>query len=152
MGSYPVLERQREDFVPVDFVVLALLHIASDRENAGHAYNLVHTDPGTAIDLPATFQLINELGLKIPMRGIEYSEWLNNLSEASDDPLQPLTPMLEEKVLGDRTRWEMQQEMPVFGTKNLCRALATCPELLQPAPMASLFKVCLPNWLRAAGI
>ncbi|KAI9698122.1 MAG: hypothetical protein M1836_004124 [Candelina mexicana] len=151
MGSYPVLTGQREDFVPVDFVASALLQIASGKENHGHAFNLVHPDSNALFDLPNTFELINELGLKKPMRAVAYSEWLQNLSEASDDPLQPLTPMLEEKVQGDRTRWEMQQDMPIFGTENLRRALAACPELLQSPSISSLFKVCMPNWLRAAG-
>ncbi|KAL9627021.1 MAG: hypothetical protein Q9164_007729, partial [Protoblastenia rupestris] len=140
MGSYPVLASQREDFVPVDFVASALLHIASGRDNHGHAYNLVHVDPTTSIDLPTSFEIINKIGLKTPMRGIAYSEWLNNVLKASNDPLRPLAPMLEEKVLGNRTRWEMQQGMPVFGTENLRRALATCPKLLQPPSIPSVFE------------
>jgi L-tyrosine reductase len=152
MGSYPLLAGQREEFVPVDFVASALLHIASGGNNYGHAYNLVHLDPTTLFDLPTLFEMINNMGLKKAMRGIAYSEWLNNISKASDDPLRPLAPMLEEKVMGNRTRWEMQQGMPVFGTENSRRALATCPELLQSPSIAALFEVCMPNWLRAAGV
>ncbi|KAH8693797.1 hypothetical protein BGW36DRAFT_361636 [Talaromyces proteolyticus] len=147
MGIYPVLPRQREDFVPVDFVVRALLHVASDRGSHGHAYNLVNPSPAPPIDLNSTFEMINSLLQKSVMRGVPYSDWL---SQANHDRLQPLIPMLEEKVLDNRSRWEMQQDMPEFGTRNLSRALCTVPDLLECPPVPSLFAAYLPHWIQEA--
>lgn len=155
-GYYPLLCGQREDFVPVDFVVSALSHIASDSKNYGHAYNLVHPNPdASTIDLLSTFELINKLHCQdsSPMRGVPYAEWLKKVSHSNEgqkNRLWPLMPMLEEKVFGDRTRWEMQQGMPEFKTDNMRRALATCPELLQCPPIPSLVPIYLPYWIEAA--
>ena len=150
MGSYPVLAKQHEDFVPVDFVASALLHIASASTNFGCAYNLVPPDSSNLIDLSSSFELISKLSLGTYMHAIPYSDWLNHLSKAHDDPLQPLTPILEEKVLDSRTRWEMKENMPIFGTDNLRQALMTRPELLQLPSTGSLLQTCLPSWIRAA--
>ena len=152
MGCYPLLPKQREEFVPVDFVVSGWLHIASCNDNCGHAYNLVHPEPGATMELQAIFDLINKLSPGSLMKGIPYADWVGTLSRASGDRLYPLLPMLEEKVLGNLTRWEAQQNMAVFGTENLRRALVTAPALLHCPPMASLFQVYMPSWTQAASL
>lgn len=38
--------------------------------------------------------------------------------------------MLQEKVYNGLTRWEMHENMPVWGTENARRALADQPEIL----------------------
>ncbi|KAL3448341.1 hypothetical protein BJX65DRAFT_295214 [Aspergillus insuetus] len=160
MGAFPVLPRQRKEFVPVDFVVDALLHISSSSSssshrnpgNLGHAFGLVHPDPASAIDVCAAFALLNRISPSPspsprPMRGVPYSEWVRSLSLRPEDPLYPLVPMLREKVLGDRTRWEVYEDMAEYGRGNLRRALRAVPEILDYSPMDRLFKRCLGSWL-----
>ncbi|PLB46112.1 putative NRPS-like enzyme [Aspergillus steynii IBT 23096] len=147
-ASFPLLPQQREDFVPVDFVVSAMLHIASKDTSVGQAYNLVH--PTCTIDMATIFQSVNSLIEASPMRGIPYAEWVKRLSQSPNNLILSLLPMLEEKVFGDRTRWEMQQSMPEFGTANLCHSLADNPDLLLCPSPTSLIATYLPHWVQAA--
>jgi hypothetical protein len=55
--------------------------------------------------------------------------------------------MLIEKVFEDRTRWEMQEHMVVFGRANLCYALQDRPDPPKCEPMATLFKKYVKSWL-----
>lgn len=87
MGCYPLLPKQRKEFMPVDFVVSAMLNIASTNNNLGHAYNLVQPEPGAAIDLETTFDIINDLSPTTHLRGLPYPEWVKRLSHAVEDPL-----------------------------------------------------------------
>jgi hypothetical protein len=94
-----------------------------------------------------TFDLIRGLGPK-PLRGVPYSDWIHALStEGSQNPLHPLIPMLIEKVFEGRTRWEMQENMAIFGRANLCSALQDRPDLLECEPMATPFKKYAKSWL-----
>jgi thioester reductase-like protein len=160
MGAYPILPRQRKEFVSVDFVVDVLLHISSSSSsssssrgnlgNLGHAFNLVHPDPTSAIEVCAAFALLNQISpspFPRPMRGVPYTEWVRSLSLRPEDPLYPLVPMLREKVLGDRTRWEVYEDMAEYGRGNLRSALRAAPEILDCSPMDRLFKRCLGSWL-----
>ncbi|KAL4767166.1 putative NRPS-like enzyme [Aspergillus nidulans var. acristatus] len=62
LGSYPLLLNQRKEFVPVDFVAKTLLHISKNQgKNLGHAFNLVHPDQASAIDICASFALLNRI-------------------------------------------------------------------------------------------
>lgn len=149
-ASFPLLPRQQEEIVPVDFVVSSLLHISSKSTSAGHAYNLVHPEHTYAVDMATVFQLVNDLIKKPLMRGVPYSEWIEEIAQNPKSPLLSLLPMLREKVLKDRTRWEMQQGMPEFGTANLCLSLADNPELLHCPSPASLLAIYVPHWVHAA--
>ncbi|KAJ5519851.1 hypothetical protein N7463_000304 [Penicillium fimorum] len=152
MGCFPLLPRQREDFVSVDWVVSTMLHIASEPGNHGHAYNLVQPDPTSIIDLSTTFDLINQLVGDRRMRGVPYSDWIQGLSLTPDPQLLALTPMLTEKVRGDLTRWEMQQDMPPFSTENLRRALSGASDLLLCPNPSTLIPKYLQYWLQAASL
>ncbi|RDW58553.1 non-ribosomal peptide synthetase [Aspergillus mulundensis] len=147
MGTYPLLPRQRKEFVSVDFVAAALLHISRSPENIGHAFNLVHPDKDSAIDISTSFELLNRLASHRRMRPTTYTEWVQSLSLRPEDPLYPLVPMLREKVLGERTRWEVYEGMAEYGRSNLHRALRDAPEVLNCIPMVQLFERCLKSWL-----
>lgn len=58
--------------------------------------------------------------------------------------------MLKKKVLGERTRWEVYENMASYSTENLRRALASAPELLRCEQMEQLFKKYLPHWREAS--
>ncbi|KAF4236309.1 hypothetical protein CNMCM8980_002953 [Aspergillus fumigatiaffinis] len=149
MGLYPLLPGQRKEFVPVDFIVNAMLHISISHKNLGHAYNLIHPDVKNAIDINTCFELLNRL-CPYPMRGVPYKDWAHSLSTRLDDPLQAFTPMLIEKVHGEKTRWEVYENMAEYGRENLLRALRDAPDILNCDSIELLFRQSLKSWLPAA--
>ena len=146
MGLYPVLPDQRKEFIPVDFVVDALVHVSMSHDNLGHGYNLVQPDLDNAIDINTSFDLLNQMS-PYQMEGVSYEQWVNSLSERLDDPLHPLTPMLREKVFGEKTRWEVYENMAEYGRENIRRALQDAPEILNREPIEVLFQRSLKSWL-----
>ncbi|RAK95831.1 non-ribosomal peptide synthetase [Aspergillus ibericus CBS 121593] len=146
MGLYPVLPDQRKEFIPVDYVVDAILHVSLSHDNLGHGYNLVQPDLANAIDINTTFDLLNQMS-PYQMEGVPYEQWVNSLSERLDDPLHPLTPMLREKVFGEKTRWEVYENMAEYGRENIRRALSDAPEILNREPIEVLFQRSLKSWL-----
>ncbi|KAI9036020.1 acetyl-CoA synthetase-like protein [Aspergillus affinis] len=150
-GCYPLLPGHRKDLVPVDFVVSALLRLSSHAGYAGHAFNLVHPDRDSAMDLPLIFEAINQLAGERRLVGVQYSQWLENLAKVPDCPLLSLMPMLVERVWREMSRWEMQQDLPTFSTENTRQALATlAPELLLCPSTSSVVARYCPEWIIAA--
>jgi thioester reductase-like protein len=145
-GCYPLLPNQRKEFIPVDYIVGAMLHISKSKDNLGHAYNLVHPDKQHAIDMCTSFNLLKSI-CPYPMHGVTYAKWVQSLSLRPNDPLYPLVPMLKEKVLGERTRWEVYENMVEYGRENLHNALKDAPEILACDPVAQLFGRYLRSWL-----
>ncbi|KAL9125173.1 MAG: hypothetical protein Q9217_005583 [Psora testacea] len=141
MGSYPLLPNQRKEFVTVDWVTSAILHISSHERNLGHAYHLVpqHT---ASTDMQETFRLISLNGFP-DIQGLPYADWVERLKHDTHERLLPLLPMLQEKVYNGLTRWEMYENMPKWGTENTRRALADRPEILNcrqfDADLAALY-------------
>lgn len=146
MGVYPLLPDQRKEFVSVDFVVNAILHISSFHHNLGHAYNLVQPDTTNSLDVNACFDILNRISPR-KMRGIPYSRWVNLLCARSESTLKPLIPCLQERVLGEKTRWEVYEKMAQYGRENLYRALQDTPETLKCDPLEVLFRKMLSSWL-----
>lgn len=155
-GTYPILPRQRKEFVPVDYVVSALLHIASSLGNLHHAYNLIPPSSSipdvTSIDLVATFDLLNLCG-PFNLRGLPYDEWCDNVAQelqkdnGDGHPLMALMPMFHEKVYGERTRWEVYENMAVYETDNTGRAMqGREPPLTCPVFDERLLKLYLESW------
>ncbi|KAK6500987.1 hypothetical protein TWF506_003745 [Arthrobotrys conoides] len=125
MGSYPLLPNQKKEFIPVDHCVRDLLHISSSNKNLGRAYAIVPLEPAKSPDWNDTFELLKQsTNGGINLRGLPYMEWVNQLPEIVDKRLQPLMPLFREKVYGDKTRWEVYENMPIYQTDNTRRALA----------------------------
>jgi Putative dehydrogenase domain of multifunctional non-ribosomal peptide synthetases and related enzymes len=51
LGAFPMLPNQRMEYVTIDYVVHATLHIASSNEHLGKSYSLVAPDPKESVDL-----------------------------------------------------------------------------------------------------
>jgi thioester reductase-like protein len=126
MGCYPQLPNQRKEFVPVDYVNSAILHIATSQFSIGKAYHIVPPSREVSIDMNATMDLIAECS-DSSVRGVPYAEWIDRLAAEPPERLQPLQPMLAEKVQDGLTRWELYENMPVYETKNTMDALADFP-------------------------
>ncbi|MCY1056633.1 amino acid adenylation domain-containing protein [Nannocystis sp. SCPEA4] len=126
IGAYPDLPRQRKEFVPVDFVSRAILHIAGSADNHGRAFHLVPPDPQQSPDLNEFFALICEFGYRL--KQWTYAQWVERVIQDSrerDNPLCSLLPMLFERVYRDElTRWELYEDMPTYDTSNTNAALA----------------------------
>lgn len=126
VGGFPELPRQRKEFVPVDFVSRAILHVAGAPDNVGRAYHLVPPDLRQSPDLEQFFAMIREFGY--PLAQWAYGEWVDRViqdSRGRDNPLCSLLPMLFERVYRDElTRWELYEDMPAYDTSHTDAALA----------------------------
>lgn len=56
---------------------------------------------------------------------VAYNEWLHQVirTQKPDGPLAPLLPLLQERVLGQLTRWEVGQYSPRYDCSNTLRAI-----------------------------
>ncbi|KAE8154481.1 hypothetical protein BDV25DRAFT_172111 [Aspergillus avenaceus] len=149
-GCYPHLPDHRDAYVMVDFVVSCLLHIASCKNTHGRAYNLVEPHDGM-VSLSDIFECISERCSRERMKAVPYADWLKQCQvQSADDPhhpLIPLLPLLEEVVLENKTRWELQAKMPTLGTENLRNALSTSPDLLRFPTIRSLLPIYARGWI-----
>nr|RBQ90947.1 hypothetical protein FVER53263_03415 [Fusarium verticillioides] len=111
-------------YVTVDYVVKAMLHISRSTKNIGKSYCLVAPQIEESVSVNKTCSLICQAGYKVELTN--YPDWIAQLSEKilPDDPLAPVMPLLEEKVLGNFTRLEVSQHSPVYDSRNAINALA----------------------------
>ncbi|KAK8872347.1 non-ribosomal peptide synthetase [Apiospora arundinis] len=130
LGIYPLLPGQREELIPVDFVASCIREIAMTKP-IGRAYHIVpHIN--SSMDMNTLFELTGRsAGCKLS--GVEYAYWVENLRAHLRDGgqlrLEPLLPMLEEKVLGDKTRVECYEGMARFKRDNTVGALREADKL-----------------------
>ncbi|RHZ68739.1 hypothetical protein CDV55_107446 [Aspergillus turcosus] len=129
LGSYPDLPKQRKEFVPVDYAVTAMLHISSRGYSLGHAFHLLPQRSGS-VDMDEVMELLGQTR-GAALQRVSYSEWIERLSASAHASLQPLLPMLAEKVHKGLSRWELYENMPTYDDTNTRRALATYPGGLQ---------------------
>ncbi|AYA40776.1 amino acid adenylation domain-containing protein [Xenorhabdus nematophila] len=138
VGVCPELPRQWKEFVSVDYVSSALLTIAADMRNLGQAYHLVPPDRETqSVDINEFFRLLDECS-RHSLMSLPYSEWLSRLTtdpHLDNNALLPLLPMLSERVYQKLTRWEVNENMPIFDTKNTASALANTTNPVHFTPM-----------------
>lgn len=136
----------------MDYVSGALLTIASDSANLGHAYHLVPPQPEHSIDLDGFFALLGECGY--PLRRLPYREWVARLNadpNLDNNALMPLIPMLSDPIHGQRTRWEVYENMPAYHAGNANAALEKAGSALRFTSMGpELPSRCLARW-RATG-
>ncbi|QMW37001.1 hypothetical protein G4B11_000237 [Aspergillus flavus] len=148
LRCYPHLPNQRKEFVSVDYVNSAILHIAGDPANLGHAFHIVPPTKNDNIDMDASMELLNEKTYSVIER-VPYSEWIDRLSSKTPKSLQPLLPMLAEKVQDGLTRWELYENMPQYQTKNTMRALKDYPGGLEFRPLDSSLMEKYVDYLRS---
>ncbi|KAF5986715.1 nonribosomal peptide synthetase [Fusarium bulbicola] len=111
-------------YVTVDYVVKAMLHISRSAKNIGKSYCLVAPQIEDSVSVNKTCSLICQAGYRVELTS--YPDWIARLSEEMlpDDPLAPVMPLLEEKVLGNFTRLEVSQHSPIYDSRNAIKALA----------------------------
>lgn len=145
MNAYPLLPRQSKEFISADYVCKALLNIAADNRNLGKAYNLVPLYKESATDLMGLFRLLQQNGHVL--EALSYTDWVKKLEhQPTDNPLLPLLPMLAEQVYGNLTRWEVYENMPVYQTDNVEKALGDKAYTLYRELDAALLQRYLDSW------
>ncbi|KAF3385779.1 Linear gramicidin synthase subunit D [Talaromyces pinophilus] len=142
---FPHLPRQRLEYVTIDYVCSAMLHIASKIENLGRAYHLLSPDPTQSVSIEGTYELLIRAGF--PMEKVSYPDWVNKIQEHSESPLQPMLPMLQELVFKDFTRMQTSTETPVYNTQNAVQALADRPEIKYVPLSHELLKRYVDFWI-----
>ncbi|KAI5866402.1 antibiotic synthetase [Durotheca rogersii] len=124
-GTYPLLRNQRKELVPVDYAASAILAISKSQTNLGKAYHIC-PDVDKSLDVIDLFEMVARIQ-NLELRGLEYPEWVERVKKTttvgSGSRLEALIPMLEEKVYGDMTRWEVYEDMARFKSDNTSRAL-----------------------------
>ncbi|GKZ27673.1 putative NRPS-like protein biosynthetic cluster [Aspergillus brasiliensis] len=127
VGTFPRLPNQRMEYVSVDYVCEAMLHVAADNGNLGKTYNLVAPDAVDSVDLEETCRVINEAGY--PVGTVGYWDWVRVLQERAgpDNPLVPLMPLLQETVLDGMSWLETHRNTVRFDCSNTVAALRDAP-------------------------
>ncbi|KAJ6125368.1 Male sterility NAD-binding [Penicillium samsonianum] len=126
-GQFPHLPHQRLEYVTVEFVCSAILHIASKSESLGRSFHLVSPDVAQSVSIEKTCSLINQAGY--PVKEVPYQEWIDMIQNTPGNPLEPMIPMLQEPVLKDLTRMQTSMYTPVYETQNTVKALADRPDI-----------------------
>jgi thioester reductase-like protein len=135
LRCYPDLPNQRKEFVPVDYVVDAMVHISASVFSLGHSFHLLPRR-AVSIDMTECMELVARAS-GVAIECVSYEEWIERLSTSSHASLQPLLPMLAEKVHNGLSRWELYENMPTYDDTNTRRALATYPGGLECPPFDS---------------
>ncbi|KAE8320417.1 antibiotic synthetase [Aspergillus sergii] len=130
LGCFPIMPNQSKNFIPVDYLVDAMFYLSKQERSIGVLYNMCPTlEKQPENEMTESFRMLEE-AIQVPLQELPYPQWLERLRSQDDrDPLRPLLPMLEEEVFESHSRWEMYENMPVYGTENLRRDLADEPSL-----------------------
>ncbi|OGM40337.1 putative NRPS-like enzyme [Aspergillus bombycis] len=147
LGTFPRLD-QRLEYVTLDYVVSAAMHIASSNESLGRSYSLLSPDQSNSVTVVDTCRVINEAGY--PVKIIDYNDWVEQVfaKQRPDGPLASLLPMFRERVLGRLTRWEVSQYTPYYRSDNTVEALKDRPDLQYQPLDAPLLKKYISFWNR----
>jgi len=125
LGSYPELPANRKELTTADYTVSTMVLISLSRENLGHAFHVL-ADHEDAEDMSISrFREALEKVSGKPLEQVPFDEWVERLVEANDKQqmrMGPLIPMLQEKVMMDRTRWELYEGMARLRTDNVRKA------------------------------
>lgn len=144
-GCFPDLPHQRLEYVTVDYICSAMLHIASNNDNLGHAFHLVSPDPAQSVSINGTFDLLRQAGYH--MKLIPYPAWVDKINQYQGDPLEPMLPLLQEKVTNGLTRMQTSTNTPIYETGNTRWALANRPDIQYTPLDHGLLRRFVENWV-----
>jgi amino acid adenylation domain-containing protein/thioester reductase-like protein len=123
MGYFPELVNQRQEFIPINYVSQAIVHLSMQTNSIGKVFHLTPPENNsTTIEL---FELIRSNGY--PLQPLPYSQWKNILLQQTkqfpNHALLPLLPMLTEKVYDGLTIMEIYQNNPEYDCQNTLAGL-----------------------------
>ncbi|KAJ5670075.1 NRPS-like protein biosynthetic cluster [Penicillium maclennaniae] len=105
IGAFPDLQQNLE-CCTIDYVISAMVHIASSKSNLGRSYSLLSPDPSASITVRDTCKVTNDAGYPVIAK------------QLPDGPLAPLMPMFEERVRGG-----VNSHTPIYDSTNTADAL-----------------------------
>lgn len=126
MGCYPDLPAQRKEFVPVDYVSDAIVHLSRQPSALGQVYHLVPPHAEQSVEFVGFFEMLAAFGYRL--KRVPYTAWKEALCEhvrnKEQSALLPLLGVLTEKIYrGALTRWELHEKMPRFHCHNTSAGL-----------------------------
>jgi thioester reductase-like protein/amino acid adenylation domain-containing protein len=135
MGYFPELVNQRQEFIPINYVSEAIVHLSMQSDSIGKVFHL--TPPKQNLTTIELFELIQGLGY--PLQSLPYSQWkqilLQQTKQSPNHALVPLLPIFTEKVYNDLTIMELYQNNPEYDCQNTIAGLQgtsiQCPEINQ---------------------
>ncbi|GIC92860.1 putative NRPS-like protein biosynthetic cluster [Aspergillus udagawae] len=145
-GYFPHLPTQRLEYVTVDYVTAAILHIASSWENLGRAYHIVPPDRSVSVDYDQKYRMLREIGYPVQM--IDYKEWVGYIRDSPENALESMMPLLDEAVYEDLSRLQTSRNTPVYDPTNTARALQDRPDIKYVALDANLLQKFIHNWVK----
>jgi amino acid adenylation domain-containing protein/thioester reductase-like protein len=147
MGTWPSLV-QRLEYVTLDYVVNAMLHIAADNANLGRSYCLVSPDQVHSVTVEDTCRVLNDAGY--PVRLVDYDDWVAQVAKEQepDGPLAPLMPMFREPVRGPLTRWTASQYTPWYRADQAVEVLRGRPDIAYRSLDGNMIRQFVKFWNR----
>ncbi|KAL4862415.1 hypothetical protein BDV12DRAFT_203064 [Aspergillus spectabilis] len=139
MRAFPDMPRQSKNFIPVNYLVETMICLSKAEDTIGQGFNMVPGMPKLPDnDLNETFHMLEE-ATGVKLEKLPYAQWLAKVKEQADnDPLRPLLPMLDEAVYKGLCRWQMYENMPIYGTDNLRLFLKKHEPRLEKCPVVDL--------------
>lgn len=125
LGYRPSLPGQTKAVVTPDFCSAAIVHIASNPVNYGHAFHVVPQSPEEDLHLDTAWTILGKIGYACS--AVPYKEWIELMATNANvlqNPLFSLLPTLQEPVLNGRSLWELYNNMAVYDVTNCRAALA----------------------------
>ncbi|OQE14190.1 hypothetical protein PENFLA_c040G06735 [Penicillium flavigenum] len=145
IGHFPDLATQYLEYVTVDYVTSAILHIASDMENLGRAYHIVPPDRTQSVDYNQVHQILRDL--EYPVEKVDYKEWVEKVRHSPGTALEAMMPLLEEPVYKDMTRLQTSKDTPIYDPTNTGVALRDRPDIKYIALNSTLLQQFIQNWV-----
>ncbi|GLA29172.1 putative NRPS-like protein biosynthetic cluster [Aspergillus niger] len=143
-GCFPHLPDQFLDYVTVDYVAEAILHIASSRENLGRSYHIVPPDRSLSVGHDQKCEMLREIGYPVEM--VDYKEWVEKIRDSPGNALESMMPLLYEPVYEGLSRLQTSKNTPVYDPTNTTRALRDRPDIKYVALDGPLLKRFIENW------
>ncbi|RAH57199.1 nonribosomal peptide synthase [Aspergillus piperis CBS 112811] len=143
-GCYPHLPDQFLDYVTVDYVAEAVLHIASSRDNLGRSYHIVPPDRSLSIGHDQKYTMLRDIGY--PVKMVDYREWVERIRDSPGNALESMMPLLDEPVHEGLSRLQTSKNTPVYDPTNTTRALQDRPDIKYVALDTTLLKQFIENW------
>jgi len=112
---YPILIKQKEEFISVDFMVNALFCLSQQEGAIGSIYHICPNSSDN-IDIIEVFNQI-EQHLGINFVPLPYKEWLDKVLKyvelnGKNSAIYPFIPLLRDKIYMDKTALEIYQNTP----------------------------------------
>ncbi|KAL5359278.1 hypothetical protein BJX96DRAFT_148102 [Aspergillus floccosus] len=102
MSCFRELLHQSKNFIPVDHLVNAIIHLSRQNHIIGQSYNMVpQVKIRTEHKMAQLFRALKTV-LHAPLeKKVPYDQWPERLKQQGhDNPLTPIIPILEEMVFG----------------------------------------------------